>query len=50
MKTRSGIHILDSLAQVAASEWDALSGGHPLSSHAFLLALEETGCAVAQTG
>lgn len=50
MKTRSGIHILDSLAPVAASDWDALGAGNPLLSHAFLLALEQTGCAVAQTG
>ena len=30
--------------------WDALSGGEPLVSHAFLSALHETGCASAATG
>jgi uncharacterized protein len=50
MKTRSGIHILDSLAPVAAAEWNALGAGHPLVSHAFLCALEETGCAAPESG
>src|SRR5258708_14437794 len=50
MKTRNGIHILDSLATVAASDWDTLAEGHPLLSHAFLHALHETGCAGAGTG
>lgn len=50
MKARNGVHILDSLATVAASEWDALAEGHPLLSHAFLHALHETGCAGADTG
>ena len=33
------------LAAIAAAAWDALAGGQPLSSHAFLRALHETGCA-----
>jgi len=50
MNTRSGVHVLDSLAPVPASEWDALTGGHPLLRHAFLDALQESGSACAETG
>ena len=50
MKTRSGIQVLDSLASIPATDWDALAGNHPLVSHAFLHALHESGCASAETG
>jgi predicted N-acyltransferase len=50
MKTRSGIQVLDSLASIPATDWDALAGNHPLVSHAFLHALHESGCASAATG
>jgi uncharacterized protein len=50
MKTRSGIQVVDSLASIPASDWDALAGNHPLLSHAFLHALHESGCASAETG
>ena len=50
MKTRSGIQVVDSLASIPASDWDALAGHQPLLSHAFLLALQESGCASAETG
>jgi predicted N-acyltransferase len=50
MKTRSGIQVVDSLASIPASDWDALAANHPLLSHAFLQALEDSGCASAQTG
>ncbi len=50
MKTRSGIQVLDSLASIPASEWDALAGKNPLLSHAFLHALHESGSASAETG
>ena len=49
MKTRSGIQVVDSLASIPASDWDALAGNHPLLSHAFLHALHESGCASAET-
>ena len=42
--------VLDSLAAVDASEWDALAGDHPLLRHAFLHALHETGCAAGSSG
>jgi predicted N-acyltransferase len=50
MKTRSGFEVLDSLASVPASQWDALAANHPLLSHAFLHSLHESGCASAETG
>src|SRR5690349_23554293 len=42
--------ILDSLATVPATQWDALAGDHPLMSHAFLHALHETACAAEASG
>lgn len=47
---KSGVQVFDSLGRVPASEWDALTGGHPLLSHAFLHALHESGSACAETG
>jgi predicted N-acyltransferase len=44
------LRIVESLASVAPSEWDALAGGNPFASHAFLSALIDTGCAAARTG
>jgi predicted N-acyltransferase len=38
------------LASIPAPGWDALATGQPLLSHAFLLALERTGCAAPATG
>ncbi len=44
-------HILTSLGDVAAADWDAcVPGGNPFVRHAFLSALEESGSAVAETG
>ncbi len=44
-------HILTSIGDVAAQDWDAcVSGGHPFTRHAFLNALEESGSATADTG
>ncbi|MEO1192590.1 MAG: GNAT family N-acetyltransferase [Pseudomonadota bacterium] len=41
----------DSLAKVPAKAWDACAGDeNPFVSHAFLLALEESGSATAETG
>ena len=38
------------LAHVDPPVWDALAGGQPLLSHAFLCALHDTGCASRATG
>ena len=44
------LHVTDTLAGIRPSSWDALAGGQPLLSHAFLHALHETGCATPATG
>lgn len=44
------LRTVESLAGVTPDEWDALAGGNPFASHAFLSALVETGCAAARTG
>ena len=44
------LQITDTLAAVNPAQWDALVGGQPLLSHAFLHALHETGCASPRTG
>jgi uncharacterized protein len=45
------MRVLSSIAQVDAASWNALVGdGAPFLSHEFLLAMEESGCAVARTG
>ena len=38
------------ISQIAPQEWDALTDGSPLLSHAFLSALEQTGCVGEGTG
>jgi uncharacterized protein len=42
--------ILDSLGAVDAQQWDALAGGNPTLSHAFLDSLHASGCAAAPSG
>lgn len=42
--------ILDSLADIPAADWDALTEGNPTLSHAWLSSLHETGCASAESG
>lgn len=44
--------ILPRISDISATDWDALipSGNHPFLSHRFLLALEESGSATAETG
>ncbi len=46
----STLKILESLGGVAAADWNALAGGHPLLRHEFLHALHETGCASEKSG
>ncbi len=38
------------LEAIAADAWDAVAGGHPFLTHAFLSALHETGCASRESG
>lgn len=49
------IRILPNLSEIKAADWDACAAGgaarpEPFVSHAFLSALEESGCAAARTG
>ena len=48
----SRARLLRSIAEVEASEWNALVGsaGQPFLRHEFLLSLEEAGCTTAKTG
>ncbi len=44
------IEVADSLAGVAAGDWNRLAGSDPFLSHEFLSALHETGCASTAAG
>ena len=44
------LKIIDNLADINAVDWDALAGKDPFVSHAYLYALQESGCATAQFG
>ena len=44
------LKIIENLADIPAAEWDALAGDDPMLSHAFFLALQESGCAMPQFG
>jgi hypothetical protein len=50
MTAARAIEIAPTLAEIPAGEWDALGGGQPLLSHAFLYGLERTGCVGGRTG
>jgi len=50
LKTEAQFEIVTSLSGVAAAEWDALAGPQPFVRHAFLQALEQTGCVGGDTG
>ena len=44
------LKIIENLADIPAAQWDALAGNDPFLSHAYLHALQESGCATAQFG
>ena len=44
------IKIIESIADIPAAQWDALAGNNPFLSHAYLCALQESGCATPNTG
>jgi uncharacterized protein len=44
------LKIIENLADIPAADWDVLAGGDPFLSHAYLYALQESGCASAQFG
>lgn len=44
------LRIIETLEGVSPSQWDALAGGNPTVSHAFLDTLHRTGCASPENG
>ena len=44
------VEVASSVSQLPAAEWDALTGGNPFVSHAFLSALEDSGSVGARSG
>ena len=44
------IRIIEKSADIPASQWDALAENNPFLKHAYLSALQETGCATPETG
>ncbi|MCG6933064.1 MAG: GNAT family N-acetyltransferase [Gallionella sp.] len=44
------LKIIEDLAEIDATAWDALAGSDPFVSHAYLYALQQSGCATAQFG
>ncbi|MFM0627771.1 GNAT family N-acetyltransferase [Paraburkholderia xenovorans] len=50
MSSKVEIHVVESIKEVSADEWNALSGGNPFVQHQFLSAMHDTGCASKRTG
>lgn len=44
------VRLITQLGDIPAAQWDALAGAQPFVRHAYLLALEETGCVGGKTG
>jgi uncharacterized protein len=44
------LKIIENLADIPVEQWNALAGNDPFLSHAYLYALQESGCATAQFG
>ncbi|MDD5330797.1 MAG: GNAT family N-acetyltransferase [Sulfuricella sp.] len=44
------LQIVENLADIPAAQWDALAGDNPFLRHAFLHALQASGCATERTG
>jgi predicted N-acyltransferase len=50
MSQQISVELITSINEIAAADWDLLTDGTPLLSHAFLSALESTGCLGKGTG
>jgi uncharacterized protein len=48
--TEPVLRVVDSLADIPATEWNALASGHPFLRHEIFAALHETRCACEETG
>ena len=46
----STLKIIENLADIPVAQWDALAGNDPFLSHAYLYALQESGCATGKLG
>lgn len=44
------LKIIETIADIPESQWNALAGRNPFLSHTFLRALQESGCATPRTG
>ena len=44
------LKIIEDLADIPAAQWEALAGKDPFLSHAYLYALQQSGCATAHSG
>ncbi len=44
------INIVNSLAEIEASQWNSLAGDYPFLRHEFLAAAQQSGCVSAETG
>lgn len=44
------VKVIETLADIPAAQWDALAGNNPFLKHAYLNALQVTGCASPETG
>jgi len=44
------LKIIEDHAEIPAAQWDTLAGNDPFVSHAYLYALQQSGCATAQFG
>ncbi|WP_321947883.1 GNAT family N-acetyltransferase [Paraburkholderia sp. J10-1] len=50
MSSKVEIVVVDSLSDVTADAWNALSGGNPFVQHAYLSAMHDSKCAAKKTG
>ena len=44
------LKIIEAIADIPIAQWNALAGNNPFLSHAYLCALQESGCAAPNTG
>jgi predicted N-acyltransferase len=44
------IKVIETIADIPAAQWDALAENNPFLKHAYLSALQESGCATPDTG
>jgi len=49
-KSSPVLRIIEDLAEIPEADWDALAGNDPFVTHAYLYALQQSGCATAQFG